>query len=177
MAQAQDTDVRGDVYECLLNKISQSGINGQFRTPRHIISSTPARYILLMEPDEYIGKGDQKELGPVADSFFREANRSFNKYREQNTMGTPMIAYLEPGSFRLYKELQIASGISANQVKPVKVIDNQKKAKFFFGLSEGPYKAMRRVLFDAEQKLLAMDQLERENARMKLEIAELKKEL
>ncbi len=37
MAEAQDADVRGDVYEYLLNKISQSGINGQFRTPRHII--------------------------------------------------------------------------------------------------------------------------------------------
>lgn len=37
MAEAQDVDVRGDVYEYLLNKISQSGVNGQFRTPRHII--------------------------------------------------------------------------------------------------------------------------------------------
>lgn len=37
MAETQDADVRGDVYEYLLNKISQSGINGQFRTPRHII--------------------------------------------------------------------------------------------------------------------------------------------
>ena len=37
MADAQDVDVRGDVYEYLLNKISQSGVNGQFRTPRHII--------------------------------------------------------------------------------------------------------------------------------------------
>ena len=37
MAEAQDADVRGDVYEYLLNKIAQSGINGQFRTPRHII--------------------------------------------------------------------------------------------------------------------------------------------
>lgn len=30
-------DVRGDVYEYLLSKIAQSGRNGQFRTPRHII--------------------------------------------------------------------------------------------------------------------------------------------
>ncbi|MBR4145950.1 MAG: SAM-dependent DNA methyltransferase [Lachnospiraceae bacterium] len=30
-------DARGDVYEYLLSKISQSGVNGQFRTPRHII--------------------------------------------------------------------------------------------------------------------------------------------
>ena len=37
IADAHDVDVRGDVYEYLLNKISQSGVNGQFRTPRHII--------------------------------------------------------------------------------------------------------------------------------------------
>ena len=32
-----DADIRGDVYEYLLSRISQSGLNGQFRTPRHII--------------------------------------------------------------------------------------------------------------------------------------------
>ena len=37
MKNSSDTDVRGDVYEYLLNKIAQSGLNGQFRTPRHII--------------------------------------------------------------------------------------------------------------------------------------------
>ena len=37
MKQLQNTDIRGDVYEYLLSKISQSGLNGQFRTPRHII--------------------------------------------------------------------------------------------------------------------------------------------
>jgi type I restriction enzyme M protein len=37
MKNSDDTDVRGDVYEYLLNKIAQSGLNGQFRTPRHII--------------------------------------------------------------------------------------------------------------------------------------------
>ena len=37
MDKVQSTDVRGDVYEYLLSKIAQSGVNGQFRTPRHII--------------------------------------------------------------------------------------------------------------------------------------------
>lgn len=37
MAQIKDSDIRGDVYEYLLSKIAQSGLNGQFRTPRHII--------------------------------------------------------------------------------------------------------------------------------------------
>lgn len=30
-------DLQGDIYEYLLSEISQSGKNGQFRTPRHII--------------------------------------------------------------------------------------------------------------------------------------------
>lgn len=37
MEELHQTDIRGDVYEYLLSKISQSGVNGQFRTPRHII--------------------------------------------------------------------------------------------------------------------------------------------
>ena len=37
MARLTQTDVCGDVYEYLLSKISTAGVNGQFRTPRHII--------------------------------------------------------------------------------------------------------------------------------------------
>ncbi|GAB3624962.1 class I SAM-dependent DNA methyltransferase [Mariniluteicoccus endophyticus] len=32
-----DRDTNGDLYEYLLSKIASSGVNGQFRTPRHII--------------------------------------------------------------------------------------------------------------------------------------------
>ena len=39
-------DNKGDLYEYLLNKISQSGVNGQFRTPRHIIKMM----VELMQP-------------------------------------------------------------------------------------------------------------------------------
>ena len=47
MANAQDTDTKGDVYEYLLSKISQSGLNGQFRTPRHIIKMM----VEMMQPN------------------------------------------------------------------------------------------------------------------------------
>ena len=32
-----DRDTKGDLYEYLLAKLAQAGVNGQFRTPRHII--------------------------------------------------------------------------------------------------------------------------------------------
>ena len=46
MNESQAVDVRGDPYEYLLSKISQSGRNGQFRTPRHIIRMM----VELMDP-------------------------------------------------------------------------------------------------------------------------------
>ncbi len=50
---AQNQDVQGDLYEYLLSKLNQSGINGQFRTPRHVI-----RIMVQMtkpQPNERIG--------------------------------------------------------------------------------------------------------------------------
>ena len=40
-------DTKGDLYEYLLSKLTTAGINGQFRTPRHIISLM----VDLMEPE------------------------------------------------------------------------------------------------------------------------------
>lgn len=52
MNEAQSSDVRGDTYEYLLSKISQSGRNGQFRTPRHIIKMMVE--LLQPQPDDII---------------------------------------------------------------------------------------------------------------------------
>ena len=46
MNESQTTDVRGDVYEYLLGKLQIAGVNGQFRTPRHIIRMM----VELMDP-------------------------------------------------------------------------------------------------------------------------------
>lgn len=43
---AKDADKKGDVYEYLLYKLETAGVNGQFRTPRHIIEMIVA----MMEP-------------------------------------------------------------------------------------------------------------------------------
>lgn len=46
MAQLKTADTRGDVHEYLLSKIATAGLNGQFRTPRHIIRMM----VELMQP-------------------------------------------------------------------------------------------------------------------------------
>lgn len=46
MGKLKESDARGDVYEYLLSKLSTAGLNGQFRTPRHIIKMM----VELMDP-------------------------------------------------------------------------------------------------------------------------------
>jgi len=46
-------DTKGDLYEYLLSKLTTAGINGQFRTPRHIIRKMVE--MLDPRPDETIG--------------------------------------------------------------------------------------------------------------------------
>ena len=52
MAQLKDVDARGDVYEYLLSKLSTAGVNGQFRTPRHIIRMMVD--MMAPKPDELV---------------------------------------------------------------------------------------------------------------------------
>lgn len=49
-----NSDIKGDLYEYLLSKLTTAGINGQFRTPRHII-----RFMVeLLEPTPQETVGD-----------------------------------------------------------------------------------------------------------------------
>ncbi len=47
------SDVKGDIYEYLLSKLTTAGINGQFRTPRHIIDTMIE--LIDPQPSEVIG--------------------------------------------------------------------------------------------------------------------------
>ena len=49
MAKEIENDTKGDVYENLLSKLATAGVNGQFRTPRHII-----RMMVAPKPDDTI---------------------------------------------------------------------------------------------------------------------------
>ena len=69
MAQLKAADTRGDVYEYLLSKIATAGVNGQFRTPRHIIRMM----VDLMEPkaDEIVCESKTQNLIQINDCPLR----------------------------------------------------------------------------------------------------------
>jgi len=97
----EDRDTKGDLYEYMLSKIAQSGQNGQFRTPRHIIkmmieivAPTPQDVIcdpacgtagFLVAAGEYLREHHKKIF--TTDKLLRHFNeRMFNGYDFDSTM-------------------------------------------------------------------------------------------
>lgn len=89
MAQLKNSDTRGDVYEYLLSKLATAGVNGQFRTPRHIIRMM----VELMDP-----KADEVICDPAcgtsgflvsASEYLKETHKEevfFNKQNKEHYM-------------------------------------------------------------------------------------------
>lgn len=84
------SDVKGDIYEYLLSKLTTAGINGQFRTPRHIIDAmielvAPQPTDVICDPScgtagflartmEYLNRNYSSEAGIITDE---EGNRHY----------------------------------------------------------------------------------------------------
>lgn len=96
MKKSDDTDVRGDVYEYLLNKIAQSGLNGQFRTPRHIIKMMVA--MMGPKPDDVIcdpacgTSGFLVSAGEYLKDNYKE-EIFFNKQKKDHYMNSMFCGY------------------------------------------------------------------------------------
>lgn len=79
MAQLKQADTRGDVYEYLLSKLATAGVNGQFRTPRHIIKMM----VKLMDP-----KSDEVICDPACGTsgFLVEASEYLRKNKKEEVL-------------------------------------------------------------------------------------------
>lgn len=100
--QANSPDVRGDIYEYLLSKLSTAGVNGQFRTPRHIIrmmvemmAPQPEEVIcdpacgtggFLVEAGSYLKNKYKNEIFFDRDRKDHYMNRMFHGYDMDRTM-------------------------------------------------------------------------------------------
>ena len=85
-------DIMGDVYEYLLGKIAAAGENGQFRTPRHIISMI----VELMQPTL-----KDRIVDPAMGSagFLLAAASYVGEHQKQELMRTENLKYFKAGMF------------------------------------------------------------------------------
>lgn len=107
-------DIKGDLYEYLLSKLSASGTNGQFRTPRHIIDLI----VELVDP-----KADQRICDPACGTAGFLISALSHVLRENTKPGDLKRgildgALLKPSQWRFLEE-QAFTGFDndANMVK------------------------------------------------------------
>lgn len=146
MAQIKDSDIRGDVYEYLLSKIAQSGLNGQFRTPRHIIRMM----VELMEPaaDEMICDPACGTAGflVAAGDYLKEKHRDeifFNREKKDHYMNHMFFGYdMDRTMLRIGAMNMMTHGVDNPYIEYRDSLSDQNpdKGKYSLILANPPFK-------------------------------------
>ena len=146
MSKEEGTDVRGDVYEYLLSKLSVSGVNGQFRTPRHIIRMM----VELMDP----GANDvicDPACGTsgflvTAGEYLKETKKDeifFNQQKKNHYMNEMFTGYdMDRTMLRIGAMNMMTHGISNPSIEYKDSLSDQNtdKNKYTLILANPPFK-------------------------------------
>lgn len=146
MKNSDSVDVRGDVYEYLLNKIAQSGLNGQFRTPRHII-----RMMVEMmdpKPNEVICDPACGTSGflVTAGEYLKEKYKEeifFNKEKKEHYMNHMFFGYdMDRTMLRIGAMNMMTHGIESPFIEYRDSLSDQNmdKDKYTLILANPPFK-------------------------------------
>ena len=95
---------------------------------------TPNRYDFLIEPLHEIKKFDMEKLKETMFKRLCEANPVYFDCYDDNWLDKPEVFFLQPQTSLLYRDMMVFKGASMNQLKPVRVIMNERQKKFFFAL-------------------------------------------
>lgn len=146
MNNMQAADVRGDVYEYLLSKISQSGRNGQFRTPRHIIKMMVE--LMAPKPDDVICDPACGTSGflVAAGEYLKENHKEeifFNRIKKDHYMNHMFYGYdMDRTMLRIGAMNMMTHGIENPFIEYRDSLSDQNpdKAKYSLVLANPPFK-------------------------------------
>ena len=146
MAQLQDRDVRGDVYEYLLSKIATAGVNGQFRTPRHIIKMMVE--LMAPGPDEVICDPACGTSGflVAAGEYLKEHHREeifFNREKKAHYMNAMFHGYdMDRTMLRIGAMNMMTHGVDSPTIQYQDSLSDQNtdREKYSLILANPPFK-------------------------------------
>ena len=146
MAEEQDKDARGDTYEYLLNKIAQSGLNGQFRTPRHIIKMMVE--MMQPKPDDVICDPACGTSGflVTAGEYLKEKHKEeifFNKQKKDHYMNHMFFGYdMDRTMLRIGAMNMMTHGVESPFIEYRDSLSDQNadKDKYSIILANPPFK-------------------------------------
>lgn len=146
MTKIKDVDIRGDVYEYLLSKIAQSGRNGQFRTPRHIIRMMVE--LMQPKPDDVICDPACGTSGflVTASEYLKEKHKEeifFNKRKKDHYMNHMFFGYdMDRTMLRIGAMNMMTHGVDSPFIEYRDSLSdqNQDKEKHTLILANPPFK-------------------------------------
>ncbi|MGV8906867.1 MAG: GH3 auxin-responsive promoter family protein [Acetobacterium sp.] len=95
---------------------------------------SPGRYVLFMETENRLPKSKQDDYLKIIEEKLNIANPSIGAKIKSGVLSQSGISFVQEETYALYRDLMIMRGVSANQLKPVRVIDTLVKENFFFAL-------------------------------------------
>ena len=146
MEQLRSEDVRGDIYEYLLSKLATAGVNGQFRTPRHIIKMM----VEMMDPkaDDLICDPACGTSGFLVESseYLRKKKKAevlFNTKNKEHYMNHMFHGYdMDRTMLRIGAMNMMTHGVSNPNIEYRDSLSdqNEDKEKYSLILANPPFK-------------------------------------
>lgn len=96
----------------------------------------PPRYEFLIQPTMPVENISLELLSETLNRHMCDANEFYRVCLAEHSMQDAVAYWLQPESTFLWRELQIAKGKSASQLKPVRVISNEDQKRFFYILRD-----------------------------------------
>ena len=100
-------------------------------------STSPGHYILLVETAEDISDEKKAKYNQAFEEMLCKGNVSVEPLIKSGALGHCEVKFLKHGTYDDYREVLRKRGANLNQVKPIKVIDNDEKRDFFFSHIQG----------------------------------------
>ncbi len=110
-------------------------------------TTKPPRYTLLIElKDGALDEDGRQKFIETMDHQFDEINEKYYKYRRWGMLNRPEVLFLKPKTYVDYNKFLADKGVVLNQIKPVTVINNEEREKFFFEHVETEADVVKAVL-------------------------------
>lgn len=134
---------RGQLLNVTGEKTTMEQMNAAVARLEEISGSQIKEWAVTLEKGKYqhgyailIETADGKDLSGFSEQFeeiLREVNPLYRFYEGNNLIDPPVIWMQKPGTHQEWWERKVAAGASADQVKPVKILDTPEKKEFFRG--------------------------------------------
>lgn len=95
-------------------------------------TTSPGHYVLLVETANPVSEDKKAKYNQVFEKMLCKGNVSVEPLIKSGALGHCEVKFLRHGTYDDYREVLRKRGANLNQVKPIKVIDNEEKKNFFF---------------------------------------------